>query len=231
MESHRRDPGADCHWVLILRTFASKIIDTFQIEDRGTAILLALPIEANLAVSIGDAIHVNSVNGQWSSCEVLGIEMARGLPPHKCGLAILVRPGLLTTEYLRGDSVWIERPTVEQFSIAALFHTSSNLHTIFAADQSGHLLLGHSSRSVTPASTEELHKGAIEFQDYIMEGFVRYLVSVEQTDDTIELNVGLIGSNRDRYVRPHLEFQLRSLTKTKEASNDLMDRSGGSTAY
>ena len=213
-----------------MRTFASKIIDTFKIEKRGTALLLALPTEANLAVSIGDTIHVDSANDQSSTCDVLGIEMARGLPPQRCGLALLVRSGSATTHFLRGDSVWIERRTVEQFSISVLFRSSSILDMIFVSDQSGHLVFGHSSRSVVPASTAELHKGAVEFQDYIMEGFVRYLVSVAQIDDTIALKIGLIGSNRDRYVRPHLEFQLRSLATTNEAPNNPIDRSRGSSA-
>ena len=126
--------------------------------------------------------------------------------------------------------MWTERRTTEEFSIPVLRRSSLNLDSIFNADESGHLVFGHSSRSVVPASITELSKGSVEFHDYIMEGFVRYLVSVARTDDTITLNVGLIGTNRDRYVRPHLEFQIRSLSAPIEAPNNPMDRSGGSAA-
>lgn len=198
--------------MLILRTFASKIIDTFQIENRGTALLLAIPSDANLAVSIGDTIHVDSTRGPSATCVVLGVEMARGLPPEKCGLALLVGSGKESDHLTRGDSVWTERRTTEDFSIPVLGLSSRTLDSIFVADESRHLVFGPCSRSVVPASTAELVAGAVEFQDYIMEGFVRYLVSVANSNDTIVLNIGLIGTNRDRYVRPHLEFQLRSFS-------------------
>lgn len=213
-----------------MRTFASKIVDTFQIENRGTALLLAIPSDANLTVSIGDTVHVDSARGQSSTCEVLGVEMARGLPREKCGLALLVRSVQGTNHFSRGDLVWTERRTSEEFLIPVLWLSFPILDETFVSDDSRHLVFAYSSRSVVPASTAELSTGSIEFQDYIMEGFVRYLVSVVESDDTMALKIGLLGTNRDRYVRPHLEFQLRSFSPTTEAPNNSMDRSGGSTA-
>ena len=49
-----------------------------------------------------------------------------------------------------------------------------------------------------------------EILDYLMEGFVPYLVTVERASDGLRLRIGKTGSNRDRYVDPFVEQYLLS---------------------
>ena len=100
--------------VFTLKTFCAKVIDSFQIDGRGTVVLLAIPSDANIVVSIGDNILIDSAQRTSTAYTVLGVEMARGLPPDRCGLALLVKS---ESNISSGDTVWTDRSIIEEIQI------------------------------------------------------------------------------------------------------------------
>ncbi len=188
--------------------------------------LLAIPSDANIVVSIGDNILIDSAQRTSTPYTVLGVEMARGLPPDRCGLALLVKS---ESNISSGDTVWTDRSIIEEIQIQ-FNGTVERLQSAIFPDASGFLRFGPSSRSTVPATFAELFVGAVEFQDYIMEGFVRYLLTIANTEGMMTVRVGLTGTNRDRYVRTHIAFHLATSNANEEAPIKPMDRSGGSAA-
>ena len=74
------------------------------------------------------------------------------------------------------------------------------LETLFPIDGDGFIRFGFSAHSRTPGDRLDLLEGPVEFLDYLMEGFVTYLVSAEREADGIRLVVRKTGSNRDEHV-------------------------------
>jgi hypothetical protein len=66
--------------------------------------------------------------------------------------------------------------------------------------RTGHILFGFAGRSRTPGDHDRLLTGSVEIVDYLMEGFVPYLLSAERTHEGLKLVVRKAGTNRDAAV-------------------------------
>src|SRR5215208_763089 len=101
------------------------------------------------------------------------------------------------------------------------FHVAGDpdmlLATLCPIDERGHILFGFSGRSRTPGDHDRLYTGSVEIIDYLMEGFVPYLLSAERTSEGLRLVVRKTGTNRDESVDWFVEKYLASkgLTATK----------------
>jgi hypothetical protein len=88
------------------------------------------------------------------------------------------------------------------FSVEGDCHAA--LARLFEAGQDGHLRFGWSGQSLRPAGYADLLAGPVRFRDYIMEGFLAYSVQAEDVRPGCLLGVRGEGSNRDRFIRPHV---------------------------
>jgi hypothetical protein len=101
------------------------------------------------------------------------------------------------------------------------FHITGDPDTLLAMlcpiDDGEHILFGFSGRSRTPSGYSRLFAESVEIIDYLMEGFVPYLLSAERTGDGLRLIVRKTGTNRDESVDWFVEKYLTSkgLTVTK----------------
>jgi hypothetical protein len=77
-------------------------------------------------------------------------------------------------------------------------------------DEGGHIRFGFSGRTRTPADHSQLFAESVEIIDYLMEGFVPYLLSAERTAEGLRLVVKKIGTNRDGAVDWFVEKYLTS---------------------
>jgi hypothetical protein len=77
-------------------------------------------------------------------------------------------------------------------------------------DERGHLLFGFSGRSRSPSDHDRLVTGSVEIIDYLMEGFVPYLLSAGRTGDGLRFVVRKTGTNRDESVDWFVEKYLTS---------------------
>jgi hypothetical protein len=101
------------------------------------------------------------------------------------------------------------------------FHVAGDPDMLLAMvcpiDEKGHILFGFSGRSRAPSDHDRLLTGSVEIIDYLMEGFVPYLLSAERTGEGLRLVVRKTGTNRDQSVDWFVEKHLTSkgLTVTK----------------
>jgi hypothetical protein len=110
----------------------------------------------------------------------------------------------------------------EQASAASAFHIAGDpdalLATICPIDEDGHILFGFAGRSRTPGDHDRLLTGSVEIVDYVMEGFVPYLLSAERTREGLKLVVRKSGTNRDGavdwFVDKYLESKGFAATKS-----------------
>lgn len=95
------------------------------------------------------------------------------------------------------------------------------LARLFEADQAGHLRIGWSGHSLRPAGYDDLLVGPVRFRDYIMEGFLAYDVQAEDLGAGCRLRIRGEGSNRDRFIRPHIRrfITAAGLTITVESDD------------
>ncbi len=94
------------------------------------------------------------------------------------------------------------------------FHVAGDpetlLATLFPIDGDGFIRFGFSARSRGPSDRSDLLDGSVEIVDYLMEGFVTYLLSVERASDGIRLIVRKTGTNRDEHVDWFVEKYITS---------------------
>ena len=94
------------------------------------------------------------------------------------------------------------------------FHVAGDPDMLLAMvcpiDERGHILFGFSGRSRVPSNHDRLLAGSVEIIDYLMEGFVPYLLSAERTDTGLMLVVRKTGTNRDESVDWFVEEYLSS---------------------
>jgi hypothetical protein len=77
-------------------------------------------------------------------------------------------------------------------------------------DERGYIRFGFSGHSRTPSNHNQLLEGSVEIIDYLMEGFVPYLLSAKQTGEGLRLVVRKTGTNRDESVDWFVEKYLTS---------------------
>lgn len=82
------------------------------------------------------------------------------------------------------------------------------IHRLFPHDVDGHLTFGW-ARTAHPVTGSSALGEWVEFRDYIMEGHVRYWLRVVPTPAGLRLEVRLVGTNRDQYIRPSLQDYIR----------------------
>jgi hypothetical protein len=92
------------------------------------------------------------------------------------------------------------------FTLEADCHTA--LARLFEADKDHHLRFGWSGLSVESAQHGDLLAGPVRFRDYIMEGFLFYLVQVEDVAPGCLLRVHGEGSNRDWSIGPQIKHYI-----------------------
>jgi hypothetical protein len=94
------------------------------------------------------------------------------------------------------------------------FYVAGDSETLLAMlcpiDEGGHIRFGFSGRSRTPSDHSQLFAGSVEIIDYLMEGFVPYLLSAERTGEGLRLVVKKTGTNRDEAVDWFVEKYLTS---------------------
>jgi hypothetical protein len=94
------------------------------------------------------------------------------------------------------------------------FYVAGDSGTLLAIlcpiDEGGHIRFGFSGRSRTPTDYSRLFEGSVEIIDYLMEGFVPYLLSAERTGEGLRLVVKKTGTNRDEAVDWFVEKYLAS---------------------
>ena len=84
------------------------------------------------------------------------------------------------------------------------------LATLCPIDGDGFLIFGFAGRSGNPSNHEQLFAGQVRISDYIMEGFVPYLLSAQRTGDGIRFTVRKTGTNRDASVDWFVEKYISS---------------------
>jgi hypothetical protein len=94
------------------------------------------------------------------------------------------------------------------------FHVAGDPNVLLAMvcpiDERGHILFGFSGRSRAPSNHDRLLAGSVEIIDYLMEGFVPYLLSAERTGEGLRLVVSKTGTNRHESVDWSVEKYLTS---------------------
>lgn len=58
--------------------------------------------------------------------------------------------------------------------------------------------------STSACKREMVFEQPIEFRDYLMEGFIKFMIQVNEHKDGLVLIVEKLGSNRDQYLESHL---------------------------
>ncbi|WP_442498736.1 hypothetical protein [Methylobacter sp. sgz302048] len=90
------------------------------------------------------------------------------------------------------------------------------LSSLFSTDEKGHLAFGIAGWSKEPAAGHQLLIEEVEFRGYIMEGFIRFFVSAEETPGGLRLVIRKNGSNRDAHLDWFVERSLDALGCTYE---------------
>lgn len=95
------------------------------------------------------------------------------------------------------------------------FHVAGDpdalLATLCRVDERGHILFGFSGRSRTPSDHSQLLTGPVEIIDYLMEGFVPYMLSAERSGEGLRLVVRKTGTSRDESIDWFIEKYLASM--------------------
>lgn len=81
------------------------------------------------------------------------------------------------------------------------------LQKLFPEDSRGGVLFGPTANSA--ATRADLGNWA-SFRDYLMEGFITYDLRMLSDDSGVVIQVRPSGSNRDKYLRSHIRWILRS---------------------
>jgi len=97
----------------------------------------------------------------------------------------------------------------------SVFHVSGNpdvlLVELCPIDERGHMFFGFAGRSRSSSDHNHLLTGRVEIVDYLLEGFVVYILSAERTSDGLRLVIRKTGATqRDRAVDWSVENYLRS---------------------
>jgi hypothetical protein len=80
----------------------------------------------------------------------------------------------------------------------------SSLAKLFVVNADGTVSLGWSATTKRPINVSRLLQEPVEFQDYIMEGFVSYTLQIQSHPQGSELVASGFGSNRDQYICPQV---------------------------
>jgi hypothetical protein len=82
------------------------------------------------------------------------------------------------------------------------------LQGLFRLEQDGHVRFGP-ARSCDPLASLEALSDWRMFEDYVMEGFVRYALRARPHAQGLRLDVQFTGTNRDRFVGPFVRDYVR----------------------
>ncbi len=192
-----------------MNALLSRITHVFEIEDRGCAIEPGIPASSAVRVKTDDQIYVRRPDGTSISCQVRGIGIVNRANT-KTSIPLLIDQRLSKKDLQIGSEIWIDAPIVAELT----YHIQSAVLNDFSArffqmDDNGHLRFGWSGITIHSASIDDLCRGAFECSDYIMEGFVSYLLTIESTETQINISIGLLGTNRDEYIRPQFDLFLK----------------------
>ena len=85
---------------------------------------------------------------------------------------------------------------------------SELLQRVFSESEDGRIRFGWNAWSNRSDASEDLRSWTV-VHDYIMEGGVKYEMRITDDNGSSLIEVKLLGSNRDQYVVPHIEFHLK----------------------
>ncbi len=189
-----------------MQALLSRIRDVFDIEGRGCVIWPGIPLLSSIRVKIGDPIVIVQPDGTRIETQVRGIEMASGSSPDRSFIPILVDQSLQKADLPVGSEIHFNATTDSEFTYTIDGLSFSQFASDFlTVDDDKHLRFGWSAVSIHPAKPTDLQTIAYEFRDYVMEGFVSYLIRIQTHSALINFRVGLLGLNRDQYVKPQLD--------------------------
>lgn len=96
-----------------------------------------------------------------------------------------------------------------QSTFAIKGNAETALAALFTQTDDGRLVICGSGRSIVPSTVNSVSEEFIEFQDYLMEGFVRYELRVQKEPERIVLVIRKSGTNRDQYIDSHLKWLVK----------------------
>ncbi len=190
-----------------MRKFVSRVDDVFQIEGRGCIVLPGIPRDPEWKIKIGDQLWLERPDHSEISTLIRGVDIFTG--NQSSGIPILLASELSKDQVPVGTILTIEFTPSETVTL----HAKSESGTIapdrvFKQDELGHLKFGRQGKSRRAATAVDIQNKPIEFTDYVMEGFVKYHLSLMATADQLTLNLFLHGTKRDQYLPTHAMFQL-----------------------
>lgn len=82
---------------------------------------------------------------------------------------------------------------------------------LFVIDDDGKVVFSTCPTAISKLASkpEVLFEDWCEFQDYIMEGNVKYQIRFEEQDDAVEMFIKLYGTHRDPYILAALKFYVQ----------------------
>jgi uncharacterized FAD-dependent dehydrogenase len=83
------------------------------------------------------------------------------------------------------------------------------IKSLFTTNGEGYLNFGLTGKSTKQSEISDLKNNFVEFRDYIMEGFVKYEIQAKPKEHGLELEVKLLGTNRDEYVMHQVRHYLK----------------------
>ena len=102
------------------------------------------------------------------------------------------------------------------------------LRRLFKQGDRGGLRFGWTGIAARCDSLESLEGQWWLFRDYILEGFLSYLVSCRRNDDGLRLSIMTTGTNRDDYIDPQVRHYINAagldFQEQIGASSKLIDR-------
>lgn len=173
-------------------------------------ILPGIPNSSAIRVKIGDPVQVLRPDGTTIDTTVRGIEMLHGTTPDRSMIPLLLDRHLTKCDLTIDSDILIDAPVANVLRYRLASTTLQELATtLLKIDDSHHVQFGWSAVTIHCAEISDLCRVAFEFRDYIMEGFVTYLMSAIPADHDVDLTIGLMGTNRDDYVRPQVTAYLK----------------------
>lgn len=206
-----------------MRKILSRVDDVFQTTERGCVVAPGIPRSSDARIKIGDGLWLTRPDGSEINTVVRGIEMGgRTLDP---GIPILLGDGLTRDDIPPGTLLSVEFDPSATIEIHAKSEAGPiELKSLFSTTEDGQLQFGWSARSrrrdVTPG---ELESCDVEFEDYVMEGFIPYHIKVSVSGRALTLTLSLHGTNRDQYIEPQIRHYLcqagLTVTSTQHRTN------------
>lgn len=191
-----------------MRKFLSTVADVFQISGHGCVVVPGIPRSTDARVRVGDPVWLDRPDGSVVLTAVHGIEI--GGPLNSPGIPIVLGSDLLKDDVPIGTRLLLEFiPAGRLTLIGRSSFGVPQVEQLLQTDDAGHLRLGNTGRSLSVATVVDVQEHSIEFMDYLMEGFLAFHMKVVVQGDSLAITIELHGTNRDRYLQPHVAHCLK----------------------